>query len=144
MQPKFYYLNEKKVITTRPTSIIHGIGKEKYEEWKGVKLFHVHDSLTAADFIIHVLSTMRPFDIYQWHMLEELTHHYGISTFFMGTIYCINRGIEVNVFKGDFAASLEDQYDPFNGMCGFGASPLMAIVELNYEMKIENVKSFIP
>lgn len=144
MQPKFYYLNDKKVIVKRPTSIIYGIGKEKYEEWKQVKLFHVHDNVTAADFIIHVLSTARPFDCYQWFMLEELIQYYGVSAFFLGTIYCINRGIEINVFKGDFAASLEDEYDPFNGMCGFGASPLMALVELNYEMQIEHVKSFIP
>ncbi len=145
MKHEYFFLNADLKIDSRPDTLIHAIGKEHYEKWKGIKLFHVYNAFAAADFIIYAVSksTNKVLSSTGWQALQKLTNDHKLTSYFLGAIYCNNRGLIMEIVKGDYCVQVGNSYDT-NKITGIGPTPLMALADLAQELEIEEIKSFIP
>lgn len=147
MKQDYFFVNADLKIDSRPASLIHAIGKEQFEKWKRIKLFHVYNAFAAADFVIHAVSktvfTNRVSVNEEFNVIEKIVHDHKLTSYFMGAIYCNNRGLIMDIVQGNYCVQVGNVYDT-NKITGIGSTPLMALVDLARELEIEEVKSFIP
>lgn len=139
----YYYIKDN-VIQWKSKNMVNGIGPMSYQQWKGVKLFSIADALSATDFIVHIYSDVDNLTSSSRGFAKALRDRYGITDEYIGTIYCLLRGIDYDIKAGQFCSYGKVNDDPKNFICGYGPTILMALANLYYEMTTALNKTFIP
>lgn len=155
MISQYHYITANGV-ECKPSNLVDGIGIEQFKKWKRTeKLFKVCDALTMADFAVYAYGTCfssKPKDIptakklskMHWDIYDSCKRM-GIDHIFIGTIYSLNRNIDIQAWKGQYVATRScDKFDSEHGIYGIGHDPLLAAADLHRQLTIEKIKTFIP
>lgn len=152
MTSEYLFLTSKG-IECKPVKLVEAIGIDNYKKWRNLeRIFKVCDSLTAADFAVYAYSKFfYPTDLDNsrmlgkiHYMLSDLMKNIGIDNMYMGTIYAINRGLEVQLISSNFIATHMQEKFSEQGICGSGQSAILAIADLHRELTNEKLQTFIP
>ncbi len=153
MAAQYFFLRRelstgKYFIDRRQANLINAIGKDKYCGWKnyGSKdkepksritfpLYFVDGAYEAADFVIHVYS--QPVEVWTLNMntCHLIMKQFGIDEMFLGTIYSIQRGINIEVIAGNYVASST----ALRNVSGVGPNVLMAIADLKRNQELQTL-----